>query len=119
MRKQGLGECCVVSASEVPLSYSRCRLATTRVLRFPGVLLFSVALTGLGQATDVLTYHNDNARTGQALNEQVLTYANVNTNHFGKLWILPVDGKVDAQPLYAAGVSIPGKGLHNVVIVAT
>ncbi len=69
--------------------------------------------------TDVLTYHNDNARTGQALHEEVLTPANVNTNHFGKLWILPVDGKVDAQPLYAAGVSIPGQGEHNVLIVAT
>lgn len=69
--------------------------------------------------TDVLTYHNDNARTGQALHEQILTPANVNTNHFGKLWILPVDGKVDAQPLYAASVLIPGHGVRNVLIVAT
>lgn len=69
--------------------------------------------------TDVLTYHNDNGRTGQALNEQILTPANVNTNHFGLLWILPVDGKVDAQPLYTAGVSIPGKGEHNVLVVVT
>jgi len=74
---------------------------------------------GLGQMTDVLTYHNDTARTGQALNEQILTPASVNTNHFGKLWILPVDGKVDAQPLYAAGVSIPGRGERNVLFVAT
>ena len=29
------------------------------------------------------------------------------------------DGLVDAQPLYAAGVSIPGKGMHNVLVVAT
>jgi hypothetical protein len=71
------------------------------------------------QMTDVLTYHNDNGRTGQTLHEQILTPANVNTNHFGKLWILPVDGKVDAQPLYAAGVTIPGKGEHNVLIVPT
>jgi hypothetical protein len=71
------------------------------------------------QMTDVLTYHNDSARTGQALNEQILTPANVNTNHFGLLWVLPVDGNVDAQPLYAAGVSIPGKGEHNVLVVAT
>ncbi len=73
----------------------------------------------LGQATDVLTYHNDNARTGQALQEEILGPANVNTNHFGKLWILPTDGKVDAQPLYAAGVAIPGNGLRNVLFVAT
>ncbi|HTS16784.1 MAG TPA: pyrrolo-quinoline quinone [Verrucomicrobiae bacterium] len=75
--------------------------------------------TGCAQMTDVLTYHNDNGRTGQALTEQILTPANVNMSHFGKLWVLPVDGKVDAQPLYAAGVSIPGKGEHNVLIVAT
>jgi hypothetical protein len=71
------------------------------------------------QSTDVLTYHNDNARTGQALNEEILSLNNVGTNHFGKLWVLNVDGKVDAQPLYAAGVRIPGQGERNVLIVAT
>ena len=71
------------------------------------------------QATDVLTYHNDNARTGQNLNEEILSPANVNTNHFGKLWVLPADGLVDAQPLYAAGVNLPSKGLRNVVFIAT
>jgi hypothetical protein len=78
-------------------------------------------LTSLVQAqiTDVLTYHNDNARTGQALHEEVLTLTNVNTNHFGLLRFLKADGVVDAQPLYAAGVPIPGKGLHNLLIVAT
>ena len=76
-------------------------------------------LAAFAQATDVLTYHNDNGRTGQMLNEEVLTPANVNTNHFGKLWIFPVDGKVDAEPLYAAGVPIPGQGLRNVLFVVT
>jgi len=71
------------------------------------------------QMTDVLTYHNDNARTGQTLHEEILTPANVNTNHFGKLWILPTDGKVDGQPLYAAGVPVPGRGLRNVLYVVT
>jgi hypothetical protein len=75
--------------------------------------------SALGQSTDVLTCHNDNARTGQALHEEILSPANVNTNHFGKLWVLPADGKVDAQPLYAAGVSIPGRGARNVLFVAT
>lgn len=90
---------------------------------FPGLfqafiplLLFS---TAHAQMTDVLTYHNDNARTGQALHEQILSPANVNSNHFGKLWILPTDGKVDAEPLYAAGVPIPGVGERNLLIVAT
>jgi len=67
---------------------------------------------------NVLTYHNDNARTGQQLNETVLTPSNVNAAMFGKLFVISVDGKVDAQPLYAAAISIGGS-LHNVLIVAT
>jgi hypothetical protein len=84
-----------------------------------GFFTFITSQTVTGQATDVLTYHNDNARTGQALNEQILTPASVNTNHFGKLWVLTADGLVDAEPLYAAGVPIPLHGLRNVVFVAT
>ena len=83
------------------------------------LILFSAVPDATAQATDVLTYHNDNARTGQDLNEEILTPANVNANHFGKLWVLPADGLVDAQPLYAAGVTIPLKGLRNVLFVAT
>jgi hypothetical protein len=85
-----------------------------------GLISFLTTTPGArAQMTDVLTYHNDNARTGQALHEEILAPANINTNHFGKLWVLATDGKVDAQPLYAAGVSIPGKGQHNVLVVAT
>jgi hypothetical protein len=103
---------------KLQLSY---RAAVIRVVFVSSCLLFlflSVPSTS-AQATDVLTYHNDNGRTGQNLNEEILTPANVNTNHFGKLWVLNADGLVDAQPLYAAGVSIPLKGMHNVVFVAT
>jgi hypothetical protein len=69
-------------------------------------------------AKDVLTYHNDNARTGQQLNETALTPANVNSAGFGKLFVVPVDGKVDAEPLYAAAINVAGS-THNVLIVAT
>jgi hypothetical protein len=68
---------------------------------------------------NVLTYHNDNARTGQDLNETTLTPANVNTNTFGLLFSYPVDGQVFAQPLYMAAVAITNQGTHNVVIAAT
>jgi hypothetical protein len=66
----------------------------------------------------VLTYHNDNARTGQYLQEALLTPANVGSATFGKLFSFPVDGAVYAQPLYVPNVPIAGE-LHNVVFVAT
>jgi Immunoglobulin domain len=69
--------------------------------------------------TDVLTYHYDNMRTGQNLNETILTPANVNTAKFGKLGEFTVDGKVDGQPLYLTNVSIPNKGTKNVLYVVT
>jgi hypothetical protein len=69
--------------------------------------------------TDVLTYHNDIARTGQNLTESTLTISNVNSAQFGKLGFYPVDGLVDAEPLYASNLAVPSNGTHNVLIVAT
>src|SRR5436190_701067 len=83
------------------------------------VILMVLVSTAQAQFTDVLTYHNDNGRTGQALHEEILNLDNLNTNHFGRLRTLVTDGKVDAQPLYAAGVMIPGLGVRNVLFVAT
>ena len=70
-------------------------------------------------ATDVLTFHNDNARTGLNDHETILTPTNVNQDSFGLLFNLSADGKVDAQPLYVSSVPIQGAGRKNVVIVAT
>ncbi len=69
--------------------------------------------------TDVLTYHNDIARTGQNLTETTLTTANVAVQTFGKLGFYAVDGLVDAQPLYASNVAVPSNGTHNVLVVPT
>jgi outer membrane protein assembly factor BamB len=69
--------------------------------------------TGWAQVS-VLTQHNDNSRTGANLNETSLNTSNVNVSTFGKLFSMPVDGFVFAQPLY-----MPGVGTHNVLFVAT
>lgn len=69
-------------------------------------------------SVNVLTYHNDNGRTGQNLNESILTTANVNFANFGKVGFLPVTGLVDAEPLYASNLMVNGAS-HNIVFVAT
>ena len=68
---------------------------------------------------DVLTYHDNNARTGLNPSETALTLSNVNATSFGKLFVLSVDGLVDAEPLYLSAVPISGSGTHNLLIVAT
>lgn len=65
------------------------------------------------------TSQYNNARNGANLDETVLSPQNVNARQFGKILSLPVDGDVYAQPLYLPQVNIPGKGVHNVLFVAT
>ncbi len=80
--------------------------------------IITLLMTNSG-AQNVLTYHNDLARTGQNTNEIVLTPANVASTNFGKLFSQPVDGYIYAQPLVVTNLSIPGYGVHDVVFVAT
>jgi outer membrane protein assembly factor BamB len=67
---------------------------------------------------NIYTRSNDNARTGDNLQETILTPANVNATNFGKLFTVPTDGQVYAQPLYVSNLAIAG-GTHNVVFVAS
>jgi len=69
-------------------------------------------------ATDVPTYHNDNFRTGQNLQETTLTLSNVNSSTFGKLFTVSVDNVIDAQPLILSSLSIAGV-THNVLYAVT
>jgi hypothetical protein len=69
-------------------------------------------------SVNVLTYHNDNARTGQNLNETILTPPTVNSTNFGRKGFLSVQGLVDAEPLYVSNVMVGG-AMHNVVFVVT
>jgi len=85
---------------------------------FVAASLLAAMLVSSAHANDVLTYHNDLSRSGQNLNETILTTSNVNSATFGKLLTLSVDSTIDAQPLYAASVMIAGVS-HNVVYTAT
>jgi hypothetical protein len=70
-------------------------------------------------AVNVLTQHNDIARTGLNLQEKMLKVANVATPAFGKLFERAVDDEIYAQPLIVTHLDIPGKGTHDVVLTAT
>jgi hypothetical protein len=66
----------------------------------------------------VTTYHNDDVRDGLNSSESTLSLSNVNSQQFGKLAALEVDGQIYAQPLYVPNLNIGGV-VHNVVFVAT
>ena len=83
------------------------------------IWLLAPGLVAPALAQDVLTWHNDNARTGQNLAEGRLTPQNVNAEQFGRLFTIPVDGKVDAEPLYVHGLQILDRGIRNVLYLAT
>jgi hypothetical protein len=83
----------------------------------PVTLTVNTNVAPTGNAS-VLTFHNDVARTGQNLNETILTPANLNSTNFGKLGFLTADGLVDAEPLYISGLTVAG-AVHNVVFVVT
>ena len=68
--------------------------------------------------TAIMTYHNDNMRTGQNTNETILNTSNVNTNTFGRRVSYPVDGQIYAQPLFVPNVQVNNR-IYNIVYIAT
>ena len=89
------------------------------VTRYGETVTSQDAVLTVNAATDVLTYHNDNQRTGQNLTETILTTGNVTSSTFGKVGFFPMDGLVDTQPLYASNVAVPNNGNHNLLIAGT
>lgn len=69
--------------------------------------------------TDVLTQHNDLARTGWNNQETVLNTTNVKSSSFGKLFSVDIDEEAYAQPLVVTGVNITSAGTKNVVYACT
>lgn len=128
--KRGRACICVVVHSGLRMAV---RISTGRALphRLPVAVIASLFLSCMlapvvqyptvAATVDVavVTQHNDNQRSGLNLSETILNTANVNVRQFGKLFTRRVDGQLYAQPLYVPNLSIPGRGTHNVVFVAT
>jgi|HubBroStandDraft_6_1064221.scaffolds.fasta_scaffold07720_2 hypothetical protein len=66
--------------------------------------------TGAANAACVLTWQNDNYRTGQNLSEGILLSSNVPS--IGQLCSKKLDGQVFAQPLVVTNVTIPPTNGH-------
>lgn len=86
---------------------------------FPILIALLPSAVALHAQPSVFTYHNDNGRTGQYLNEILLTPASLKSGSFEKRYVFSLDGAVYAQALYLSRVKIAGKGFHNVFFVAT
>ena len=100
------------------LSFSRNGAMRGRLCLLVLVACFASLSSAFAQLPFV-TSRGDNARDGANTHESLLTPANVNVNSFGRLFSVPVDYVVMAQPLYVPNVNIPGQGTHNVVYVVT
>ena len=115
------------TAQNVTLSAASTAAAGSATVTFTGTsgnlthsapLALTVQAAPSASAPDVTTYHYNIARDGLNPQETILTQSNVTSTQFGKIGFLAVDGKVDAEPLYLAAVTINTQ-LRNVLYVAT
>ena len=88
-----------------------------------GLVALLAALTvvtalGVHAQVDVLTQHNDNARTGVNLRETKLKPQTVNKTQFGLLFKRELDDQLYTQPLIVTHVQARG-GTHDLVFVTT
>lgn len=89
-------------------------------VRFLAALAAAIcSLAAQSPAQDVLTHHNDFFRSGVQSLETQLTPETVAPTTFGKLFTLPVDGQIFAQPLWVGGYTMADGKPHNVLFVAT
>src|SRR5580692_10348505 len=102
--------------------------AAAKTQRLPFLLALLVLASSFGNwramaqtptPVTVPTWRYDITHAGANTSETALTPANVNVNSFGKLFSLPVDSTMYAQPLYVPGLKMTGGLMHNVLFVAT
>lgn len=90
------------------------------MIKIPRLLLLqAVIAVCLNPQVNVVMNRYDRFTTGANTQETILNSSNVNQSTFGKLYSYYVHGAVYGQPLYVAGLEIPGRGTHNVLYVAT
>ena len=94
----------------------RCRWATDFAVAVLTAMLILIPPVS-GQTVNVTTWHNDNLRTGQNLNETILTPGSLGT--FGQRCSYPLDGQVYAQPLVVTGATVLGTYYPSVALVVT
>jgi hypothetical protein len=108
-----------ISQTTLGQSGAQIYVAVTNVVNTATSQTVTLTVNAVQTSTvNVLTYHNDVARTGQNLSESTLTTANVKSASFGMVGNFSVDAGVDAEPLYVSNVTVAG-GVHNVVYVVT
>ena len=91
---------------------------TVQVVEYIGtnVVLSNKVIVG---CTSVVTYHNNDQRTGWNPVENTLTTANVSPSTFGLIATVGLDDRIDTQPLVVTNQPVEDQGVHTVVYVGT